>query len=310
MMIAELSKYVSGWRPAWWMTSGKIVTKVLYAQAALVPRPPGCPCSSSRGGRPGGRDVEAPPAQAWMNVAGRRASQLRVVIGTLACGQNRTSIRPAATAIETLAWIRSWWRSALGPARRGRPRGRPSARFGPDVVAGRLDGRDQLQRPGDGRVDGHRGPLRGQVDVGLEDAVGLVQEALDAVDARGAGHPLDRQDDLDRGAGIHTPRQYATPILPGGIGRAVQRWYVGWIEGRNRIARCARRGSLCTPRHGTPDQHRRLGDPSSRVAGRTNVRPVARFSAGSCASPRPSPACLTPPARRSTRRCRRPSGSG
>ena len=37
MMIAEESKYVSGCRPASWMTSGYMVTKTEYAQAAVVP---------------------------------------------------------------------------------------------------------------------------------------------------------------------------------------------------------------------------------------------------------------------------------
>ena len=42
-----------------------------------------------------------------MIVAGTRASQLSVVIGTNVWGQNIATIRTAATAIETAAWIRS-----------------------------------------------------------------------------------------------------------------------------------------------------------------------------------------------------------
>ena len=36
-MTVELSKYVSGWRPASWITPGARVTNTLYAQAAVVP---------------------------------------------------------------------------------------------------------------------------------------------------------------------------------------------------------------------------------------------------------------------------------
>ena len=37
MMIVALSKYVSGWSPAWWTISGHRVTNTEYAQAAVVP---------------------------------------------------------------------------------------------------------------------------------------------------------------------------------------------------------------------------------------------------------------------------------
>ena len=36
-MIVELSKYVSGWSPAWWIASGNSVTNTEYPQAAVVP---------------------------------------------------------------------------------------------------------------------------------------------------------------------------------------------------------------------------------------------------------------------------------
>ena len=65
------------------------------------------------------------------------------------------------------------------------------------VVAGRLDGGLHLGSPGDGRVERDGGALGGEVDVGLGHAVGLAQEALDAVDARGAGHALDADGDDD-----------------------------------------------------------------------------------------------------------------
>ena len=53
-------------------------------------------------------------------------------------------------------------------------------------------------RPAPRRIDAHGRPLGGEVHVRLDDAVGLAEEALDPVDARGAGHPVDGQDDLDR----------------------------------------------------------------------------------------------------------------
>ena len=65
-----------------------------------------------------------------------------------------------------------------------------------DLVAGPLDRRHELG-PADplGEV-ADRGDLRGEVDAGLLDAVGLAQEPLDPVAARGAGHADDREGDL------------------------------------------------------------------------------------------------------------------
>ena len=60
------------------------------------------------------------------------------------------------------------------------------------VVAGGLDGGDELLGPHAPGVEGDRGLLRGVVHAGA-DAIERVQRALDAVGARGAGHAVDRQ---------------------------------------------------------------------------------------------------------------------
>ena len=85
-----------------------------------------------------------------------------------------------------------------------------------DLVAGGLDGPDERVPARDGRVERDGGPLGGEVDGRVTDPGGLREEALDAVDARGAGHPLDGQDDLDRLAG-HTPREYTSADQAGAI---------------------------------------------------------------------------------------------
>src|SRR6185503_395675 len=55
-----------------------------------------------------------------------------------------------------------------------------------------------------------RGRLGGEVDRSRLDAVGLAEESLDPVDARGARHAGDGQVDLDGGSGgrFHTPPEY------------------------------------------------------------------------------------------------------
>src|SRR5262249_10388002 len=84
--------------------------------------------------------------------------------------------------------------------------------FGADVVPGRLDRADELLTAGDRRVDVDGGTLRGEVDRRVGHARGPREEALDAVHARGAGHALDGQDDLDGLDGLgcrrHTPGEY------------------------------------------------------------------------------------------------------
>ena len=87
--------------------------------------------------------------------------------------------------------------AAVAGARRSRRR----RGLGPDLVAGGLDGPHQLVAAGDAGVDADRRPLGGEVDGGPLHARRLLQEPLDAVDARGAGHALDGQDDLDGGGG-------------------------------------------------------------------------------------------------------------
>ena len=107
-----------------------------------------------------------------------------------------------------------------------------SSEPGADLVARLLDRPDELGAPdGLGQV-ADRGHLGREVDVRLDDAVGLAQEPLDPVAARGAGHPDDGERDLDRwpgagaaddggrgDAGAHTPPEYNTasdgPVAPG-----------------------------------------------------------------------------------------------
>ena len=136
---------------------------------------------------------------------------------------------PSATPIETPARTQQVARLARaqrrpprrsGRARRGRGRARPARRgAAPDVVAGRLDRADEL-RPPDlvGQVPDRR-HLGGEIHHGLLDARRALQEALDPVDARGAGHALDRAGRAARSAvlrsgRLHTPREYTPSRSP------------------------------------------------------------------------------------------------
>ena len=133
-----------------------------------------------------------------------------------------------------------------------------------NVVARPLDGRDQLGSPGQRRVDADGRLLGGEVHVRLDHAVGLAQEALDPVDARGAGHPVDGQDDLDRRLLV---------ILPGSIQAAVR-------PGRSRPI----------PR---PPRSRR----SARGEARTSSMPARRRRGVGADGSRPAPARASPTGR-------------
>ena len=110
---------------------------------------------------------------------------------------------PTATATETSGadaqvahLARAQVGVGIGVVEGQRARGRGGA-LGPHVVAGGLDGGLDLGATGHGRIDPHGGALGGQVDVGLGHAVGVAQEALDAVDAGGAGHAFHADRELD-----------------------------------------------------------------------------------------------------------------
>jgi methylated-DNA-[protein]-cysteine S-methyltransferase len=119
-------------------------------------------------------------------------------------------------------------RGPAGATRRLRLGGLERTR--PDLVAGLLDRPDELgASDGLGQV-ADRGDLGREVDVRLDDAVGLAKEALDPIAARRAGHPHDREGDLEgldgrarrrRGegglgdAGSHTPPEYSTGLSRG-----------------------------------------------------------------------------------------------
>ncbi len=107
---------------------------------------------------------------------------------------------PNATAMETsgLDAQLALFRGALPLAILRRGTGSlGQVRVWPDVVARGLHRPDQLASTRDGRVDGHGGPLRGEVHRCVQHTVGLPQESLDAVHARSAGHPLDIEHDVD-----------------------------------------------------------------------------------------------------------------
>ena len=89
-----------------------------------------------------------------------------------------------------------------------------------DLVPGRLDGLRYLVEPGCFRQVADGSNFGREVDVGLGDAGGLAQVALDPIDARSAAHALDGQLDLGgRGGGrcccfdcLHTPREYMPAV--------------------------------------------------------------------------------------------------
>ncbi len=171
-------------------------------------------------------------------------------------------------------------------------RGRRGLR--PDVVAGRGDRGDDLGPSGDGRVDRDRRPLRGEVDVGLDDAVGLAQEPLDAVDAGRARHARDRQHDLDgsvvgrgRRGGAHTPDEYSSAIPPWGmcqvtasapalLGRGRRSGHGPHILARISAFFVSYSWAVIAPRS------RRSARLASAAAGSAAARPGRRGSGGRC----------------------------
>ncbi len=86
----------------------------------------------------------------------------------------------------------------VGEGGRGARRAGGRGDLGPYFVPRRQHRCHGLIPPGDRRVEADGGSLRGEVDGCVLDARCLLQESLDPVDTRGAGHPLDREDDLDR----------------------------------------------------------------------------------------------------------------
>ena len=202
------------------MRSGKTVTVTLYSHAALVPTATRVSMLVVRvTGRANGGAVET-AAGPDLDEGGRHQQQ--PVDGLH--GQPR--LRPPhhdhdaqrhgdrhAGLDEQLALLQPA-RGVLRLQLRGHAQlGCGRRRLGADVVAGGLDGGHQLLAPDQRRVGVNGRPLGGQVDVGVDDAVGLAQESLDAVDAGGAGHALDGQHHLDGrgwlgGAGLHTPLEY------------------------------------------------------------------------------------------------------
>ena len=132
-------------------------------------------------------------------------------IGISVCGQNIRTMIPTATARATTASTEEPVRVAVSFGRVGRPRPRatsaPGRRLlrgalGLQVVAGRLDRRDELRPPGGLGQVADRRDLGREVDrrVGL-DAGRLAEEPLDPVDAARAGHALDREGDRGEGRG-------------------------------------------------------------------------------------------------------------
>ena len=70
------------------------------------------------------------------------------------------------------------------------------------IIAGRLDRTNQLEAAGLGRPVRDGGQLGHQVDGGTFHPRSFAQVPFDPVDTGGAGHPGDRQDDLDGRSGI------------------------------------------------------------------------------------------------------------
>ena len=87
-----------------------------------------------------------------------------------------------------------------------------------EIVAGGLDGPDQVGPARDVGPIPDRRDLGRQVDRRVVDAGRLAQEPLDPMDARGTGHAGDRQRDLDRSIGGRAGRT-SVPAGGGGSGR-------------------------------------------------------------------------------------------
>ena len=164
--------------------------------------------AARRSGRPprtGRTSPAAGPAWSMLHRTGRSP------------GHNITAMMASATAIET-SGLDAQLGAARGPCRRSsasssalerRPAPPTIGRLGPDVVAGRLDAPRPAPPDRRRRVDADGRPFGGQVDAGVDHTVGLAQEALDAVDARGARHALDGQDHLDASARRSVGRRWA-----------------------------------------------------------------------------------------------------
>ena len=145
----------------------------------------------------------------------------------------------------------------------------------PDLVAGGLDGLHQLVAAGDARINADRGLLGGEVDRRLLDARRLLEEALDAVHARGAGHALDGQDDLDglRGLreGRHTRGEYSAPSRPGLPHEPQDSVNGAWRTG-------------VVPSHAGPPMALEFGRPARRVADMAGLATLG-VSDARCTSP-------------------------
>ena len=186
------------------MTSGKSVTTTLYApcrqrahahQRVHV----ASPCRAARHAARRKR----PPAQNWTKVAGRITRRLTVSMPTGPRRPEHEGHDPrgdgdgdqgaeaeVALILEPRDGVLVDGRSEGLDARRGD--------LGADVVPRGLHGGHELVTSRDAGVDEHGRALRGQVHARLEHAVRLAQEALDAIDAGGAGHALDGEHDADR----------------------------------------------------------------------------------------------------------------
>ncbi len=106
--------------------------------------------------------------------------------------------------------------------------GRIARGLATDVVAGRLDRRDDPGSVDDRGIEAHGGPLRREVDGRVADALGAREVALDAVDAAGAGHPDDRNAELggrDGGGGrAHRCSKDTTGEYPAHHAAKGERW--------------------------------------------------------------------------------------
>ena len=141
-----------------------------------------------------GTGVRRRTGRSWR---GSRNQRLMSIIGHGAPpGQNMTAIivPPIAERGEGLDEQRSLLGRMGGVDRVGdllRRRG-----LGGDVVAGGLDGLHDPAAIDQRRVEAHGGTLGSEIDRRFGDAVGAVEEPLDAVHAAGAGHAQDGQREL------------------------------------------------------------------------------------------------------------------